>query len=467
MTLPPARMTRAGLLVALFCLGAAWSAGAFAAKPFCGDGKCSGGETAATCSADCGSTPLPFCGDGTCDADETLESCPEDCLVTPPGNCNFDGICNIGEDCTSCSDCPGKTDGKPKNRFCCGLDTCDTGLCGANACSASNPVCGNGVEEYGEECDDGNTAPGDGCDANCRLEASGDPVPSNQFNVGDSIGEGEAADGTLGEPHHEVVWSTGYAAGDIVDSLNERFEATDSAAYTENNATRDPAINQAVSGAIMQDFAAQSLAVAGQMANVPPGTAGMVTVLLGNNDVCADTVAGMTDPDQFEAQYRAGLDVLASEPFADTVNLLVSGIPSIYWLWNAKRNDFMCRVFIWPFVPCQNLLSGASDDCASAASREDPDNVYPGDGPNCQRRKAFHARIRDEFNPILRDVLAEYRGAGLLPNAEYVDIMDVRFGSSHVNGGDCFHPSTAGHALMAEQQWCRSRWGQGDPACSP
>ncbi len=31
-------------------------------------------------------------------------------------------------------------------------------------------VCGNGEPEAGEECDDGNTVPGDGCDELCRLE---------------------------------------------------------------------------------------------------------------------------------------------------------------------------------------------------------------------------------------------------------------------------------------------------------
>jgi hypothetical protein len=103
----------------------------------------------------------------------------------------------------------------------------------------------------------------------------------------------------------------------------------------------------------------------------------------------------------------------------------------------------------------------------SSTSRQDPDVIYPGDGPNCQRRKTFHARIRDEYNPILSDVLAEYRADGRLPNAEYVDILDVRFDSQHVNGGDCFHPSTAGHALMAGKQWCRSKWSAGDPACTP
>ncbi|MBT8059183.1 MAG: SGNH/GDSL hydrolase family protein, partial [Gammaproteobacteria bacterium] len=102
-----------------------------------------------------------------------------------------------------------------------------------------------------------------------------------------------------------------------------------------------------------------------------------------------------------------------------------------------------------------------------STSREDPDTVYPGDGPNCQRRKAFHARIRDDYNTVLSGVLAEYQAAGLLENAEYVDIFDIRFESEHVNGGDCFHPSTAGHALMAEKQWCRSIWGADDPACSP
>ena len=34
----------------------------------------------------------------------------------------------------------------------------------------SQPVCGNGIIEAGEECDDGNTRSLDGCDPTCRLE---------------------------------------------------------------------------------------------------------------------------------------------------------------------------------------------------------------------------------------------------------------------------------------------------------
>jgi hypothetical protein len=123
-----------------------------------------------------------------------------------------------------------------------------------------------------------------------------------------------------------------------------------------------------------------------------------------------------------------------------------------------KRNNFLCRVFIWPFVPCRELLENPSNDCASDGSDLDPDTIDEDpndgdgevDGPNCVRRKEFHAAIRDDYNRILRDVLQEYINSGELPNAYYIDIFDIRFESEHVKSGDCFHPSIAGHAMLAE-----------------
>ena len=54
-----------------------------------------------------------------------------------------------------------------------------------------DPVCGNGVMEGDEECDDGNTAPGDGCDSNCRVEAKG--VPNDSCANAIPILDGETA----------------------------------------------------------------------------------------------------------------------------------------------------------------------------------------------------------------------------------------------------------------------------------
>jgi cysteine-rich repeat protein len=455
------------VLAAVLFLGLGEARGA---KPFCGDNKCTGQETAESCPADCGAGGS--CGDGTCDGSESCETCSADCgscpPPPPPASCNNDGVCNLGEDCSSCpGDCDSKTSGKRSERFCCGDDAFDEARCGPYT-GSDPPVCGDGtLADYGEECDDGNLINGDGCSDLCEIEISMPLTPTNQFNIGDSIGEGEAANGSIGSSRHKTVWSTGYDGGDIVQSLNERFEVADPAFYYENDSTRDGTFNQAVSGANMVDFADQAQDVVNQAASTPTGEAGMVTILLGNNDVCAETLGDMLDPALFEAQYRAGLDVLAQSPRTRFANIHVSSLPAIYWLWAAKRDDLYCRLLAWPFVPCQNLLDDPADDCESSDSRKDPDNISPGDGDDCVRRKQFHAEIRDVYNPILQDVLTEYRLNGALPNSEFVDVFDVRFKSSYVNDGDCFHPSEEGHSVLAEKNWCRSQWGAEDELCSP
>ena len=294
---------------------------------------------------------------------------------------------------------------------------------------------------------------------------AGKPAPSNLFNIGDSIGEGEAADGTIGAKRHGSVWSTGYDPGDIVFSLNEHFESIDPAGYYENTPARDAIFNHANSGAEMDDLADQAGEIIAAAMATPSGKVGMVTILLGGNDVCADSLEQMTPPDQFEQQYRAGLDVLTSSDVTKNAYIHVSGIPAIYWLWNAMRGNDWCRLVAWPFVPCQNLLAEPENDCGIGGSHLDPDVIHPDDGPNCRRRKMFHARIRDIYNPILKRVLEEYKSDGRLPKAYYTDIFDFYFDEMHVNGGDCFHPSVEGHAELADEQWCQSPWGRFDSSC--
>jgi len=296
-------------------------------------------------------------------------------------------------------------------------------------------------------------------------------TPGNQFNIGDSIGEGQAAYNATGDltdkKNHQTVWSTGFDGGDDVNSLNERFEGSAPDVYYENNSSRDGIFNLAESGAVMADFVSQAQGVVAAATLTPSGQAGMVTVFLGSNDVCAPSNLEMTDPGVFEMQFRAGLDELAGSELTRLSQIHVSGLPAIYWLWEAKRSTFWCYAIVWPFVPCENLLEGDRNDCESSTSRQDPDMIYPGDGSNCVRRKQFHAAIRDTYNPALRRVVEEYRESGKLPNIRYTDIFDVRFYSEHVNDGDCFHPSEMGHALLAENEWSRTHWGHPAAACTP
>jgi hypothetical protein len=294
-------------------------------------------------------------------------------------------------------------------------------------------------------------------------------TPLNLFNIGNSIGEGIAAYDDIGGFHHETVWSTGYDPEDIVFSLNERFQYIDQDGYYENSVARDAIFNHAGEGDEMEDFVAQAQAVVAAAAATPSGKVGMVTVFLGNNDVCTDEVGNMTSPASFEKRYRAGLDVLAASEATQDAYIHVSGIPAIYWLWIAKRSNWWCRLVVWPQVPCQELLANASESCVSVESDLDPDTDYPGDAEDsvCTRRKKFHRAIRNDYNRILRDVLQEYKESGELPNAYYIDIFDIIFDDIHVNSGDCFHPSVEGHRVLADEQWCRSPWNIDNQLCMP
>ena len=65
----------------------------------CGNGTCTGGETAATCPYDCAAV----CGDGACTGAESKSTCPADC---GPGVACGDGICSTGETSGNCAvDC--------------------------------------------------------------------------------------------------------------------------------------------------------------------------------------------------------------------------------------------------------------------------------------------------------------------------------------------------------------------------
>lgn len=81
--------------------------GACQACPVCGNGACEGGESAASCAADC-AVSGPVCGNGACEAGESAATCAPDCSAAGPvcGN----GVCEAGESMATCAgDCPDET----------------------------------------------------------------------------------------------------------------------------------------------------------------------------------------------------------------------------------------------------------------------------------------------------------------------------------------------------------------------
>lgn len=66
------------------------------------------------------------------------------------------------------------------------------------------PVCGNGAVESGEECDDGNTVDGDGCDSDCQVEADPDPDPDPVPPAEEEVECGEWSDISSGDQEYDI-----------------------------------------------------------------------------------------------------------------------------------------------------------------------------------------------------------------------------------------------------------------------
>ncbi len=176
--------------------------GVRAGNEACDDGNTANGDgCSATCTVEpgwscpgAGTQCFNTCGNGAVDSGEECDDgnatngdgCSTTCRVEDgyacsgaPSTCTTtcgDGfragneVCDDGnlENGDGCSSRCLLEDGQP----CMASGVCESGTCSPSTNTCTSPdACGNGALDEGEQCDDGNTANGDGCSATCAIEA--------------------------------------------------------------------------------------------------------------------------------------------------------------------------------------------------------------------------------------------------------------------------------------------------------
>jgi cysteine-rich repeat protein len=169
--------------------------------PVNGDGCCPPGANAGN-DSDCS----PSCGDGVVESGETCDTaiaagqpgaCPTSC--DDGDACTTDTLANPGTCTAACSHTPITA---PAN----GDGCCPRGA-NANDDNDCRPVCGNGVVEAGEQCDDGNTNNGDGCSSTCQIEVR----PPTAFRVNAM---------SLVDPH---IYVSAFGCADVTSTVNSQL----------------------------------------------------------------------------------------------------------------------------------------------------------------------------------------------------------------------------------------------------
>jgi cysteine-rich repeat protein len=153
-------------------------------KPHC-DITCTPKQCEATSVSNGFVCEITYSADGTtCDDGNALtanDACNGEGLCVGSFSCD-DGIQNgdeTGIDCGGeCAACP-----VPE----CDDDAdCESGICRDGQCIAAS--CGDSVIQQGEGCDDGNSASGDGCSADCKVEAGWTCDPSKAEDAANVVG---------------------------------------------------------------------------------------------------------------------------------------------------------------------------------------------------------------------------------------------------------------------------------------
>jgi cysteine-rich repeat protein len=140
-------------------------------------------ESGEECDGNCGAVD-----DGNaCTSDAAAAACRRPTHTPITSRAAGDGCCQSGDGPTQDADCVGCGNGRKE-----GAEECDDrNTANGDGCSSTckneppPAVCGNNTKEGTEACDDGNTMSGDGCSSTCQMEAPQPVCPNGTVETGE------------------------------------------------------------------------------------------------------------------------------------------------------------------------------------------------------------------------------------------------------------------------------------------
>jgi lysophospholipase L1-like esterase len=236
------------------------------------------------------------------------------------------------------------------------------------------------------------------------------PIPSSMASLGDSITRAFNANGWFVE-YPGRSFSTG--DNSTVNSHYLRIRSKNSAINGQN-------FNYATSGAEMVDLNAQAQ-------NAVSRGVQYVTILMGANDVCASTEAGMTPVSTFRSQLDQALATLkAGLPNAAVA---VMSIPSVYRLWEIGKDNSSARAAWDAYDICQSMLANPLSTAQADVDRRN--------------------RVRQRNIDYNSELAAACTAYGSNCDFDGNAVFNYPFVLSQVSSWDYFHPNTSGQAVLA------------------
>lgn len=259
---------------------------------------------------------------------------------------------------------------------------------------------------------------------------SGQSTPKRLYSIGDSITRG--FDAYLPLDNKNLSWVNGYYGFwqrilglPNTNSHYQRIQNAFGSSGTQNWMSAEV-------GAEMNQFAQFASGVAGR--NVTYST-----VMLGANDVCANSPAALPTDAEFENNFRAGMNNLLNN-LPNGATVFVAAIPNIKQLYDLGQNKKALGI-----VNCEIVWSVANI-CQSML-----------DSSNSEADRAYVMSRNNGFNTIMQNVTSEYQtnanSQGKKLFFQYSSATTDPFTNSDISNIDCFHPSERGQKLISEKTW--------------